>query len=200
LQKEIDIVVARVVRFPSPSLQERPIPTLKASSFHAQNPVRLALWCSVLFFTGVTSGAAAQDDKQPQQAVQRASPENTAEATGSVSGKPVPATPFAQAMGQYRAGNSLAALEKFTVAGQTAGGDSAAAYAWLARLQIRMGRAEEAEASAKKALELNKDLPTAQSAMGEVYYRQGRFTDAQETFRKIVLADKQDARAYFRAG
>jgi tetratricopeptide (TPR) repeat protein len=97
----------------------------------------------------------------------------------------------------YRTGNSVAALEKFTVAGQTAGGDSAAAYAWLARLQVRMGRPEEAEASAKKALELNKDLPTAQSAMGEVYYRQGRFTDAQEIFRKIVLADKQDARAYF---
>jgi len=109
----------------------------------------------------------------------------------------MPTTPFAQGMSLYRSGDAPAALEKFKAAAEANGEDSAAAYAWLARLQIRTGRPEEAEASAKKALEINKDLPTAQSAMGEVYYRLARFTEAQEIFRKIVLADKQDARAYF---
>jgi tetratricopeptide (TPR) repeat protein len=150
----------------------------------------------VYLFVAVTSGVVAQGDKPPQTPVQVASPGQATNAAGN-STKPDPAAPFAQAMNLYYAGNYPAAFEKFTAAIQIAGQDSAGAYAWLARLQIRMGRPEEAEASATKALELDKDLPTAQSAMGEVYYRQGRFAEAQEIFRKIVFADKKDSRAYF---
>lgn len=106
------------------------------------------------------------------------------------------ATPFAEAMELYRAGNTGGASAKFTQVAQSGGEDGAAAYAWLARMQIQMNKPDEAELSAKKALELNPTLPTAQSAMGEVYYRQGKLLDAQELFRKIVLADKKDSRAY----
>jgi tetratricopeptide (TPR) repeat protein len=181
---------------PSPFLQEHPIPTLTALSFHAKNPVRRSFPCFLFLFIAGASGFTAQSDKPPQTPVQVALPGQPADAAVNAA-KPDPDTPFAQAMDLYYAGNYPAALEKFTAATQTTGQDSAAAYAWLTRLQIRMGRPEEAENSAKKALELNKDLPTAQSAMGEVYYRQAKFTEAQEIFRKIVLTDKQDARAYF---
>jgi tetratricopeptide (TPR) repeat protein len=105
-------------------------------------------------------------------------------------------TLFDQAMELYRERENPKAVAKFKEAAEKGGADAAASYAWLARLQLMARQPEEAEASADQALKLDKDLPTAQSAKGEVYYRQGKFVEAQEIFRKIALADKPDARAY----
>jgi tetratricopeptide (TPR) repeat protein len=88
------------------------------------------------------------------------------------------------------------ALSRFKEAADQGGRDAAASYAWLARLQLILHQPEEAATSADKALQLDKNVPTAQSAKGEVYYRQGKFTEAMEFFRRIALTDKPDARAY----
>lgn len=69
-------------------------------------------------------------------------------------------------------------------------------YAWLSRRQLMLRQPDEAAVSANNALQLDKNLPTAQSAEGEVLYRQGRFPEAQEISRRIGLTDKPDARAY----
>lgn len=107
-----------------------------------------------------------------------------------------PATLFTQAMEFYRQRDLPKAMAKFKEGGEQGGPDAAASYAWLCRLQLMMRQPEEAATSANKALEQDKDLPTAQSAMGEVLYRHAKFAEAQEIFRRIVLADKPDARAY----
>jgi tetratricopeptide (TPR) repeat protein len=105
-------------------------------------------------------------------------------------------TPFALAMGLYRQRQFGKAMAGFKEAADRGGPDAAASYAWLSRLQLIMRQPESAAISADKALQLDKDLATAQSAKGEVYYREGKFTEALGIFRRIALTDKPDARAY----
>jgi tetratricopeptide (TPR) repeat protein len=105
-------------------------------------------------------------------------------------------TPFVQAMDLYHQRDLTKASARFKEAAQQGGPEAAASYAWLARLQLMLRQPEDAAASAAKAVQLDKDLPTAQSAMAEVYYRQGKFTEAQEICRRLALTDKPDARAY----
>jgi hypothetical protein len=63
----------------------------------------------------------------------------------------------------YRERDLSKAMAKFKEAGEQGGPDVAASYAWLCRLQLMLRQPEEAAASASKALELDKNLPTAQS-------------------------------------
>ena len=158
---------------------------------------RPVLWSWILAFVSLTSRGQAQDNP-PTQATE---PAKTGESGNIVPGqpnvaKPKAETPFNQAMELYHEHELPKAMAKFKEAAGEGGPDAAASYAWLCRLQLMVRLPEEAAASANKALELNKELPTAQSAMGEVLYRQGRFVEAQEIFRRIVVADKPDARAY----
>ena len=104
-------------------------------------------------------------------------------------------TPFGQAMELYREHELPKAAAKFKDATELSSSD-AAALAWLARLQLMLWDPGGAAVSADKAIRLDRNLPTAQSAMAEVFYRQGKLAEAQEIFRAIVLADKPDARAY----
>jgi tetratricopeptide (TPR) repeat protein len=103
---------------------------------------------------------------------------------------------FGQGMDLYDEHDLPKAMAKFKEAADQGGPKAAGAYAWLARMQLMLRMPEDAAVSADKAIHLDKDLATAQSAVGEVLYRQGKFAEAQEIFRRIVLADKPDARAY----
>jgi tetratricopeptide (TPR) repeat protein len=105
-------------------------------------------------------------------------------------------TPFALGLQLYRSENYPGALEQFTAAGASGPGDKAASYAWAARAALRLKHPEEAAADAAKALELNKNLFTAKSAMGEVYFRQGKFPEAEQAFREILAAKIPDPRSY----
>lgn len=109
--------------------------------------------------------------------------------------EPAP-NPFAQGIHLYYERDRVNAAAKFKQAAESGGPQSATAYAWLSRMQLMLRQPDEASVSASKALQLDKDLPTAQSAEGEVLYRQGRLPEAQEIFRRMALADKPDARAY----
>jgi tetratricopeptide (TPR) repeat protein len=109
--------------------------------------------------------------------------------------KPAELTAFAQAMEMYHSERYSAAYAQFMDAGKDVAPNSAAAYAWAARTALALKRPEEADSLAKKALELDSNLPTAKSAMGEVYFRQGKFPEAEQAFRAIVLAKIQDPRS-----
>jgi tetratricopeptide (TPR) repeat protein len=155
----------------------------------AEKRLHLLFWRSLLLVAVLATVAVAQDNPGSQPVTSTTKVDNEAKSTAG-------RTPYVLAMETYRGGDYKEALSKFEAAAQAGGDDAAAAYAWLARLQLQLHNPEQAEVSAKKALELNKELPTAQSAMGEVFYRQARFAEAQDVFRKIVLADKPDPRAY----
>lgn len=108
--------------------------------------------------------------------------------------KPKPA--LSDGLALYRTGDFAEAARNFTAIAESGGESTAAAYAWLARTKLRLGQPEDAEVAAKKALEVNKDSPTAQSAMGEIYFREGKFMEAQDQFRRIYLAKLAEPRAY----
>jgi tetratricopeptide (TPR) repeat protein len=156
------------------------------------------LWCGVLAFELLTFGALAQDSPPTRLAdlTKTGDQSKSAAESSNTPAGPKLTTPFTQGMELYRERDLPAAMAKFKDAAEQGGEDAAASYAWLSRLQLQMRRPEDAAVSVDKALELNKDLPTAGSAKGEVLYRQGKFAEAQETFRRIVMADKPDARAY----
>ena len=170
--------------------KEQIVAVLLSLSMSTDKKGRPALLCWVLSFAFLTSAALAQDTlpTKPAEPVLAGEPANTAP-------KPKPTTPFLDGMELYHNENFAGALAMFTEAEKPGGADSAVAYAWAARAALRLKRPEEAESAATKAMELNKDLPTAQSAMGEVYYRQGRFHEAEDIYRKILLAKIPDPRA-----
>jgi tetratricopeptide (TPR) repeat protein len=167
--------------------------------------------CSVFILVFLTTVAKAQDATPEQAPVPGGRADNAAKSqpepgknderpkpstlASSATPKPKPATPFLEGMELYRNEEFTSALSKYMEASNSGSGDTAAAYAWLARVELRKRQPEDAEAAARKALELNKDLPTAQSAMGEVYYREGKFPEAEDVFRKILLAKIDDPRA-----
>ncbi len=125
------------------------------------------------------------------------------------SGAPLPANtvPFgsqataeppsaAKAMKMYRDGKLDDAAGEYQRVIE-AGYNAAAGYAGLARVQLRQHKVAEAAASANKGIELGPNLASTQIALGEVYIREGRLEDATEQFRKLVVANTSDARAYY---
>jgi len=156
------------------------------------------VWLSLLILLAIRSRATAQGGTSTPPAAAPAKPGEEAKSAAAPANslaKPKPATVFLEGVALYRAEDFAGALARYTDAGKSGGQDSAAAYAWAARASLHLMRPEEAETEAKEALELNKDLPTAQSAMGEVFFRQGKFVEAENTFRNILLAKIPDSRA-----
>jgi predicted aspartyl protease len=90
--------------------------------------------------------------------------------------------------------DASAAFEKLA---QTGGEDAPRAYAWLARTQLQLGNVTDAEAAARKSLSLSENLPTGHSALGEVYFREGRFPEAEQQFLMPLKAGIADPRAYY---
>ena len=73
---------------------------------------------------------------------------------------------------------------------------TAHAYAWLARTYLHLHRIPEAAEAAKKGLESDKALPNAQTAMAEVYFRQGKFAEAVDILLPLVKSQNATARTY----
>jgi tetratricopeptide (TPR) repeat protein len=73
---------------------------------------------------------------------------------------------------------------------------TAHAYAWLARTYLHLGRVPEAEEAARKATDLDKELANAQTAMAEVYFREGRMAEAQELLVSLLKSKNIMQRTY----
>jgi len=98
------------------------------------------------------------------------------------------------ALQKYRTGHFDTAVGGYESV--IAAGDKAAApyaYAGLARANLKLHKVDEAYDAAQKANALTPNAPPAIVALGEVYYRQGKFTEAEAAFRAPCTAD---ARAY----
>lgn len=78
-----------------------------------------------------------------------------------------------------------------------AGFNAPTAYAGLARVALKQERVADAAAAAQKGIELGPNLAATHIALGEVYYRQGKIEEAADEFRKLVVANTSDARAYY---
>ncbi|HKM68317.1 MAG TPA: aspartyl protease family protein [Candidatus Acidoferrum sp.] len=89
-----------------------------------------------------------------------------------------------------------AAASRFTQASASPGIEGARAYAWLARTDLHLHNLDDADKAAHKAIELAPTLPASQSALAEVYFRQAKFADAEQTLHNLLATKNPDARAF----
>lgn len=76
--------------------------------------------------------------------------------------------------------------------------DSAASYLFTARIMLRFDFAEPAEEYAKKAVELDPQLPLAHSLLGEIYLYKSRIPEATEQLQKELQLNPGDAAVYYK--
>ena len=153
--------------------------------------VVLRIFLLTMIFVSVAQG------QTPVPAPASSNSGGTPPAAGPVAPQVSVAPPtISKAMQLYRAGkldDAAAEYQRVIDVGYSA----AAGYAGLARVQLRQHKVAEAAASANKGVELGPNLASTQIALGEVYIRQGRLEEATEQFRKLVVANTSDARAYY---
>jgi tetratricopeptide (TPR) repeat protein len=120
----------------------------------------------------------------------------------SVDGNSEPAAMEMQALQEgikaYRAENFKAAALNFETAAATHAQPTptAHAYAWLARSYLHLHRVPEAEEAARKATDADKTLANAQTAMAEVYFREGKLGQSEELLVSLVKNQNTTARTY----
>src|SRR6266481_1373363 len=105
-----------------------------------------------------------------------------------------PPSPRIVGISLFRAREFNAAGAKLTEATGSTAIVSPKAYAWLARTDLHLHKVEDAETAARKAIELDPNLPIAQSALAEVYFRQAKFAEAESILRKLAAANQADGR------
>ena len=103
---------------------------------------------------------------------------------------------MAAALKLYRTGKFDEAVAAYNAIVPAGGPEAAAAYAGLARVYLQRKNPADAYAAALKAVALTPDRAPAIVALGEVYYRQGKISEAEMNFLKPLQACNLDARAY----
>lgn len=76
--------------------------------------------------------------------------------------------------------------------------DSAASYLFTARMLLRQDFSPVAEEYAKKAVELDPQLPLAHVLLGEIYLYKSRLPEAIEQFQKELALNPGDAAIYYK--
>lgn len=161
----------------------------------------LVLLFSFASFFFLTGGASAQQAAAPasQSPGSAALPSSAAPTTPlspeAKNETSAPATsPLTEGISLFHAEGFPAAAVKLSQAIGHPGTEGAAAYAWLARADLHLHKVDEAETAARKSLDLAPNLPAAQSALAEVYFRQAKFSEAESILRKLASQNLADAR------
>jgi tetratricopeptide (TPR) repeat protein len=108
---------------------------------------------------------------------------------------PVAFIPLKQAEQLCRTGKCNEAIEQYNAVIRS-GTNTAAAYAGLSRAYLTLKKTNDAYLAAQKAVEQAPSLGTAHSALGEVYFRQGKFAEAQTEFLTALKLGQVDAQTY----
>jgi tetratricopeptide (TPR) repeat protein len=154
----------------------------------------------LLLVCGFVPALGAHDVEKPDKSAAKATASSAGTQAANSSATPTTesSSSLAVALHLYRTGKYDAAIEHYNAIIK-AGPDSnaAVAEAWLARVYLKEKKPAEAYVAAAKAVELAPQLATARSALGEVYFRQGKIGEAELEFLNPLRANMQDARAYF---
>jgi tetratricopeptide (TPR) repeat protein len=109
--------------------------------------------------------------------------------------KSVALTPLGEAEQLYRMGKFDEAIQRYNAI-LGSGADDGVAYTGLARAYLKLKKTDDAYLAAMKAVEHDPSLGTARSALGEVYFRQGKLHEAETDFLTALKLDQADARSY----
>ena len=170
--------------------------TLPASPATHDDPARDGTQGGLASAAAQSQAAAAQ--KNSDTPAPSSSPAKNGNRVCTVSAETAPplTAPMAAALKLYRTGKSEDAVAAYNAILPTGGSEAAAAYAGLARVYLAQKNSTEAYAAAQKAVALTPDRAPAIVALGEVYFRQGKLTEAQTAFFKPLRACDLDARAF----
>jgi len=130
---------------------------------------------------------------------QSGAPASTA-TPGAVQASPVPAEPpaapdpLSEAKGFYRKGDFDRAIQKYQQLLQQRPG-SPEVYAGLTRVYLKQKNVKQASDTVTQGLQLA-DSPLLRIALGEVYFRQGKISEAEQEWVNVVNSGLPDARAY----
>jgi len=107
---------------------------------------------------------------------------------------PAPPDPLGEALSLYRRGSFDAAIAKYQEFLQQHP-QSADAYAGLVRVYLRQKKVELAAQIAEKGF-AQTNAPRMRIARGEVWFRQGKISEAENEWTSVINAGFPDARAY----
>jgi tetratricopeptide (TPR) repeat protein len=102
---------------------------------------------------------------------------------------------LSEAQGFYRRGDFYHAMQTYQQVLQESP-KSADAYAGLTRVYLKKKDVKQADATITAGLRIA-DSPTLHVALGEVYFRQGKISEAEDQWIKVINSGHQDARAYW---
>ncbi|MGA7927566.1 MAG: aspartyl protease family protein [Candidatus Sulfotelmatobacter sp.] len=102
--------------------------------------------------------------------------------------------PLAEALSLYRKGNLTAAIEKYRQALQ-ADPKSADAYAGLARAYLKQRNVDLASETITKGRAVS-DSPSLHVVLGEVDFRQGKISEAEQEWVNVIHSGHLEARAF----
>jgi len=133
---------------------------------------------------------------QPQSAPQGSNQaSNTVTCTVDASPKTYSAS-ISNALHLYRTGKFDDAAAAYNAIISAGGSDLVLAYTGLARVYLRREKVSEAFAAANRAVALTPGKTPAITALGEVYFRQGKLKQAEEAFLNPLGVCDVDARSY----
>lgn len=104
--------------------------------------------------------------------------------------------PLAAAQALFRAGKFDEAIAAYTAIVGAGGAEGASAYAGLARVYLKQKNPAAALDAANKGIALTPGKAPAIVALGEVYFRLGRLSEAEQSFLAPIRACTPDARAH----
>ena len=159
---------------------------------------QVGLWLALLFALALSAfmpSLRAQDAAKTPTPPAAQSQTKTVTCTVDTSPKPISA-PLAEALHLYRTGkfdDSAAAYNAIIASG---GPDVVLAYTGLTRVYLKQNKVNDAFDAASKAVALTPGKTPAITALGEVYFRQGKIQQAELSFLNPLEACDVDPRSY----
>ncbi len=150
-----------------------------------------------LLFSTILGGATAlpAQDKNPV-GQQQSTTASASTAPANAASAETTAPSLDGAIELLRSAKYSAAVDMYNALISAGGPQAAPAYAGLARVYLKLGKFAEANAAATKVIEVFPNFADGHVAMGEVYFRQGKLTDAEHEFIALVRTGTANARGY----
>ncbi len=147
------------------------------------------LWCGVVFAALVSIWSPSQTAQRNAAVPGTAQPKPDSQPSAA-SGNNALLDPWSL----YRMGNFAAAIDGYQNL-LKANPKSADAYAGLARVYLQQQNVELASQTVSKGLAVS-DSPSLHVALGEVQFRQGKISEAEQEWVKVINSGHMDARAF----
>ncbi|HZV88106.1 MAG TPA: aspartyl protease family protein [Candidatus Binatus sp.] len=158
----------------------------------------LLICCAAMVFGRAIPSLLLMGQEPPTKTAGATAPGASSGVSGSSDAGTICMRALQEGIKNFRAENfKAAALSLETaVAVHASGPPTAHAYAWLARTYLHLHRVSDAEDASQKAVDTGKELANAQTALAEVYFREGKMAEAEHVLLGLVKNQSATPRTY----